>query len=240
MVVHTGHSSPEPCFSHALVALSDQCFLMHGGAPFGMASHVYIFELDKQRWHRLEVDGDVNGLLLIRHCSVFLPNENAAMLCGRLLTIGGGAFCFSFGSSWSPSVEIDLAIVTEALELGGGSSGKGKSSQSQSQRLALERGMLTAKQTPKIGLKVPRQSAKKWKDAMKDLGLLHPSRVSQPEEECIVLALSDAILSEASCKSSLEHLTEAFQGIVSMTLFGKLALYVYMSSVFYYYYYLAR
>ena len=224
MVVQTGPSTPEPCFSHVLVPLSDQCFLIHGGAPFGIASHVYIFEMNKQRWHQLEVDGDVDGLLLIRHCSIFLPDENAAALSGRLLTIGGGAFCFSFGSSWSPSVEIDLAIVTDALEMNG--LGKANSNH-QSQGLALEQNAIAVRQAPRIGLKVPRKSAKKWKDAMKDLGFLHLSRVSQPEEECIVLALSDTILSDVSCKDPVEPFTKAFQGTaapfllpVCMTIYG--------------------
>lgn len=216
MVVHTGRSAPEPCFSHALVPLSDQCLLMHGGAPFGIASHVYIFEMNKQRWHRLEVDGDVTGLLLVRHCSIFLPDTDAATLGGRLLIIGGGAFCFSFGSSWSSSVQVDLSIATDALE--SGASGLANSNHhhhsSQSQGLGLQSSQLAAKQAPKVGLKVPRKSAKKWKDAMKDLGLLHPCRASQSEQESVVLALSSAILSEVSCEDTLGRLTEALQGII--------------------------
>jgi hypothetical protein len=87
-----GQGSPLPGpparFSHSLTAATGQLVLC-GGCPAVDHSQLYVFDTAKGSWSTCPVAAPVD-LVPVRHV--------AAHLAGKLLLVGGGAFCFSFGT----------------------------------------------------------------------------------------------------------------------------------------------
>jgi hypothetical protein len=60
---------------------------------------VHVLDVAALRWTRVAVRGGAD-LVPVRH--------TATAAHGRLLLIGGGAFCFSFGTAFSPPAALDV------------------------------------------------------------------------------------------------------------------------------------
>lgn len=70
------------------------------------ADHVHVFHPSLRQWSRHSVANSC-GLVLCRHTATALPHHPPS-----ILFLGGGMNCFGFGTTFSPSVLLDLTPLT--------------------------------------------------------------------------------------------------------------------------------
>ncbi|BDA41177.1 probable tRNA wybutosine-synthesizing protein 5 at C-terminar half [Coccomyxa sp. Obi] len=107
---------PPPLFSHTLTALGRDRLVLIGGCPEQDTGDVYIFHLHSQSWRfvRAAAAGGVRPVP-IRHCTAAVTaGDSAASQGDTLILIGGGALCFSFGSTFSPPCALHLPRSSRA------------------------------------------------------------------------------------------------------------------------------
>ena len=107
MVIH-----PPGCFSHTLTFSPHQHRLhLIGGHPGTHHSSLYSFDLRTERWERKD--------LRMPSVSEFVPVRHTSHCMGsRLIIVGGGAFCFSFGTIFSAVWTINpMAINADSSSL---------------------------------------------------------------------------------------------------------------------------
>ncbi|CAL8466532.1 g6068 [Coccomyxa elongata] len=101
---------PPPLFSHTLTALGRDRLVLIGGCPEQDTGDVYIFDLRSMSWQLVRAAA-ARGLqpVPIRHCAAAAPaGDSLASNSNSLILIGGGALCFSFGSTFSQPCTLHL------------------------------------------------------------------------------------------------------------------------------------
>ncbi|GMH40346.1 hypothetical protein BSKO_08250 [Bryopsis sp. KO-2023] len=155
---------PAPrCFSHTMDSIRDNTLALIGGCPQIPSSDVVLIDVRTGMVSTIEttrksVGERGKGFVPVRHAAV--------MLGGNLHAIGGGAFCFSFGSVFSDSCFLPVTDLAMQQEI------QGKKSS--------------------WCLWVKRKSAKGVKDELKSRGWLDVTLKSSTKEEMIGLAISDS------------------------------------------------
>ena len=87
-------TAPPRCFSHTLTLSHEhQKVFLVGGHPGGHHSSLFSFDLNQEAWEKKELPETLTDFVPIRHSTHSVE--------GRLVVIGGGAFCFSFGTIFS-------------------------------------------------------------------------------------------------------------------------------------------
>lgn len=98
-----------PAFSHCFLALDNYGLLgIFGGCPRTQEDRILLLKPDSQNLKvlKMEIQGGSNWVNV---------RQETAVLNGVLYVIGGGAFCFSFGSIFSSCHSIEVSKLTEAF-----------------------------------------------------------------------------------------------------------------------------
>eukprot|EP00798_Chlamydomonas_sp_ICE-L_P031886 gene31886-6189_t len=118
-------TTPPACFSHSLTAwhepsLAGPVLLLAGGYPTAHHDSLFVFDTTKEEWNRVKISippPEAHGNFVpVRHSAGFLPPSSSSSDIGSLVLVGGGAFCFSFGSIFSQAWALDLLPVLQALQ----------------------------------------------------------------------------------------------------------------------------
>lgn len=164
------------CFSHCLFKIKDDMLGVIGGCDRDDPEDLYVIDLASKK----------SRILKIETRSDWVPLRQTPIVHDRqLMLIGGGAFCFSFGTLFSSSLVLDLNPVIQIIET---------EVYRRADIVGLESGsdLLDA-------LVVPSRSAKKVKDILKGIGLLdlgHKSTVLESGNRIAFPLQKEAVLDE--------------------------------------------
>ena len=99
------------CFSHSLVAVAENILAIIGGCCQAEPERITLFNPDSGNMRVLRTEIPVEETWVpIRH--------EALVFEDRLFVVGGGAFCFSFGSAFSSSFSMELSHLVLIFESG--------------------------------------------------------------------------------------------------------------------------
>lgn len=172
-------SAPPPCFSHTLTFSSHhQRLYLIGGHPGSHHSSLYSFDTKQETWE---------NKFLSKTTTDFVPVRHTSHLCGNhLIVIGGGAFCFSFGTIFS-------SVWMMHLEAGRQDNSRMTSSSLEVNLSSNE----NVAQGGFLALQVPLNLAKAVKDDLKSCGWLDRLVKVEVMDGCVILPLISSNASQA-------------------------------------------
>jgi len=100
---------PSPRFSHSCVYVSAKSpstrdsLVVIGGCSPGAQNDAYLLDLQDLIWRRIDINVDSSSILLVKNSFVLFDSK-------FLISIGGGATCFSFGTHLNDSFMSELVL----------------------------------------------------------------------------------------------------------------------------------
>lgn len=145
-------SSLPNCFSHCLFALNSTFLGIVGGSGMQSNDRMWVIHPEQKETRVFKIESNWDWVPI---------RQTAAVLENKLFLMGGGAFCFSFGTIFSSSVSVDLEPLVNIASL------------KAARKVDIE--VLEGPFEMRRGLIVPKRQAKETKDALKFLGWIDSS-----------------------------------------------------------------